>query len=119
MAKHNEYGIIGEEIAVSYLLKAGYRILERNWRIGHREIDIICEEPNSSYLIIVEVKSRFNRRERIDELIDYRKSINLRSAADAYVRIRNIHRELRFDLITITGENSEIEHIKEIITILD
>jgi len=56
MASHNELGEKGEEIAAGHLLKNGYAILERNWRFGKEEIDIIASQDDE--LIIVEVKTR-------------------------------------------------------------
>lgn len=119
MAKHNFFGQQGEEQAAAFLLERGYRILSRNWRIGHLELDIICEEPNCNCLIIVEVKSRWNRRERKDELITSQKRRNLLIAADAYLKTYKINQEVRFDLIIFSGEDNHIEYIKEIITIID
>jgi putative endonuclease len=58
MAQHNELGKLGEEIAVRYLLEQGYKILERNWRNQHKEIDIIAMDGEE--LVIVEVKARMN-----------------------------------------------------------
>ena len=46
----------GEEEASSYLARLGHRILARNWRNGHLELDIITLLGNE--LHIVEVKSR-------------------------------------------------------------
>ena len=40
MAQHNDFGAQGEDIAIDYLRRKGYVILDRNWRSGHREIDI-------------------------------------------------------------------------------
>ena len=36
-------GFAGEDMAANLLLQKGYRILERNWRCGHLEVDIIAE----------------------------------------------------------------------------
>lgn len=52
MAEHLDYGKMGEERAVEYLRKKGYMILERNWRLRHKEIDIVCTD--GEFLIIVE-----------------------------------------------------------------
>ena len=38
----SSYGKEGEEIAVSYLISKGYQIIERNWRFGKEEVDIIA-----------------------------------------------------------------------------
>jgi putative endonuclease len=46
MAESNELGRQGEEIAVAYLLKQGYIILEKNWRAGRNEIDIIAKDKD-------------------------------------------------------------------------
>ena len=51
-------GLKGEEIAVNYLKKLGYQILERNFRIQGGEIDIIAKDKN--YLVFIEVKTRYN-----------------------------------------------------------
>ena len=42
MIDPHELGKIGEDLAVEYLQDKGYQILERNWRSGHKEIDIIA-----------------------------------------------------------------------------
>ena len=42
MAAHNDLGRKGEEKAVEYLVREGYVVLERNWRLKHRELDVIC-----------------------------------------------------------------------------
>ena len=49
-------GFAGEDMAANLLRQKGYRILERNWRCGHLEVDIIAETDD--YLVIVEVKTR-------------------------------------------------------------
>lgn len=48
-------GITGEEKARDFLIKNGYSILDRNFRIREGEIDIIAEKQN--FLVFVEVKS--------------------------------------------------------------
>ena len=55
MAKHNEIGIIGENLAATFLMKQGFSILERNYRVRVGEIDIIAQKDN--VLHFVEVKS--------------------------------------------------------------
>ncbi|MBP5136262.1 MAG: YraN family protein [Paludibacteraceae bacterium] len=42
MAKHNELGAKGEELAKQLLVGKGYQILHTNWRYKHEEIDIIA-----------------------------------------------------------------------------
>ena len=53
MGKSNQKkGNAGEELAVEMLAQKGFRILHRNWRFSHKEIDIVCLHNN--YLVIVE-----------------------------------------------------------------
>jgi len=49
-------GDMGEGAAARYLESRGYRILERNWRRGRLELDIICRDKDT--LVFVEVKTR-------------------------------------------------------------
>ena len=49
----------GEQIACEYLMREGYRIVERDWKYGQRDIDIVAIE-NDVY-IFVEVKTRRKR----------------------------------------------------------
>ena len=54
--KSSDIGKIGEELVCRYLIKRGYNIISRNYRIKGGEIDIIAE--NGDYLAFVEVKTR-------------------------------------------------------------
>ena len=58
MALHNETGKWGEQLACEYLMHEGYRIVERDWKCGKRDIDIVAIE-NDVY-VFVEVKTRRN-----------------------------------------------------------
>jgi len=56
MAQHNELGKKGEQIAVDYLVKNNYDIIERNYRFDKAEVDIIAKK--NQILAIIEVKTR-------------------------------------------------------------
>lgn len=100
--RHTETGRWGEEVAAAYLRGKGYIILERDWRSGHRDIDIIARLDN--VIVFVEVKTRsytdFNSPE---QAIDYAKKGNLRNAISHYVKARNIDSPYRFDIVTVVG----------------
>lgn len=55
MAEHNEIGKIGENIGVSFLVKHGFSVVERNYRTKYGEIDIVALKANK--LRFVEVKA--------------------------------------------------------------
>lgn len=113
MARHNETGKWGEDLAADYLAAKGYAIAERNWRAGHYEIDIVAYY--GSRIIFVEVKTRSNVEDDPLEAIDRNKALRLVRAAIAYVNTFDIDHEIQFDIIAINGypDNYRIEHIPD------
>lgn len=113
MGKHNEFGKLGEQIAVDFLLKKGYKILQKNYRYQKAEIDVIAEKD--SIVSVVEVKSRTGDfLETVSKTINQRKINLIVMAANQYILDRNLDVELRFDIILIRkkGATFEIEHTK-------
>jgi putative endonuclease len=102
----------GEKIAVGYLKKEGYQILECNWRYDHKEIDIIAQQGDE--IVIVEVKTREGDYfEEPWEAVSTRKIRNLVEVADAWLNQRKIDLETRFDVISIIFSddvNYELTH---------
>ena len=114
MAKHLDLGKKGEDLAVHYLEERGFKILERNWRFRHKEVDIIARE--GSFLVIVEVKTRSTSAFGFpDESINDAKVDLLADAAEQYLEEKDIDLELRFDIISITmkGDIPSIYHVRE------
>lgn len=114
MAEHNQIGQKGEELAVNYLSKKGYQIVECNWRFQKAEIDIIAIYNNQ--LIVVEVKTRTSEEfESPKEAVTISKQKNIVKAADAYIQERDIDLECRFDVISvlIVANQTDIEHIED------
>lgn len=58
MAQHNELGKWGEDLAARMLEDKGYRIIARDWRDGHKDLDIVAIDDG--WLVVVEVKTRRN-----------------------------------------------------------
>ncbi len=116
MAAHNELGKWGENLAAAYLQKKGYEILERDWKSGHHDLDIIARDEDT--LVIIEVKTRRNRLfGNPEEAIDYRKCQSLLSATNHYVKSHYIKAPIRFDIMSIVGtigSTPEIDHIKDV-----
>lgn len=114
MAEHTDLGKKGEEIAAIYLSGKGYKIIERNWRTGKDEIDIIASKDN--FLIIVEVKTRSsNLFGEPEESVDDKKQRFLIRAADEYVNQKEVDNEIRFDIISVIIEDNKhtIRHIED------
>lgn len=114
MAEHNQLGKKGEDLAVAYLEAKEYKILERNWRFGKGEVDVIC--THAAYVVIVEVKTRstgfFGPPE---EAVNKKKQRFLIRAADAYVNEKDLQLEVRYDIVSIilSAETHSIKHIED------
>lgn len=114
MAEHNELGKLGEELAVEFLQKNGYDILETNWVFQKAEIDIIAQKEN--ILAIVEVKTRSTVYFGLPQDFVKPKKIQLLvKAVNEYVISNELDVEIRFDIIAIhkEGKNYKIEHIED------
>ncbi len=114
MAAHNELGKWGEQVAARYLAQKGYRLLARNWKDGHRDLDIVAAD--GSTLVVVEVKTRRNNVfNEPEEAVDWRKVRSLSLAAGKYVKIHGIDADIRFDIVAVTGtddDNCRVNHIE-------
>jgi len=115
MATHNDLGYWGEQKAAEYLEHKGMRILERNWRDGHRDIDIVAVDADM--LVIVEVKTRRNNVFcEPAAAVDRSKIRSICTAANKYVKMKCIDMPVRFDIVTITGTDGSgcsIDHIED------
>ena len=115
MAAHNDLGKWGEHKVEEFLRTRGYRIVERNWRYGHRDIDIVAAKDD--VLVIVEVKTRRNNLfTEPEDAVDWQKIRSLSVAANAFVKRYRIDMEVRFDVITVIGDiegECQINHIED------
>ena len=113
MAKHNEIGNLGENLAVAYLEKENFLILHRNWRFSRAEIDIVAKEDD--VLIFVEVKTRTNISfGKPESFVTAKKENFMFEAANVYMEKFNHDWEIRFDIISITFDKQMIPDIKHI-----
>lgn len=116
MASHNVLGKWGEELAAEYLQRKGYSIIDRDWKSGRRDIDIVATDDDT--VVFVEVKTRHDSLfGPPEESVDYRKRENLRLAINHYVKCHNVSLPIRFDIISIIGSlghETEIEHFEDV-----
>lgn len=114
MAEHNYLGKEGERMAVDFLQKSGYNILEKNYRFQKNEVDIIAQKDN--LLVAVEVKTRstpefgdpheFVRPKQIQSLV---------KVVDHFIVENDLDLEVRFDIIAIVKNKRgiRIEHLED------
>lgn len=104
-----EFGKKSESLATQEYVRRGYAILERNWRLGKIEIDIIAQKED--VVAIVEVKARRTTEEDALSAVGYDKRKRMIRAADYYLRSLPGNCQYRFDIVACTGtlENIQIE----------
>ena len=115
MDQRKETGHRGEDEACALLISLGHSILERNWRHGHKEVDIISLAGNE--LHVVEVKSKTAPVVADPVLsVGRAKQDYLAKAAAAY--LHSVQRqqlphnlEVIFDVVSVVFDNGQA-HIK-------
>lgn len=118
------HGVWGESVAVEYLRRGGYEIIDRNTRPVARderlEIDIVAWDRAKDAMVFVEVKqhadmSPYSRRLRS---IDRRKRRNLLRACNAWRRVNRWHGAFRFDVVEVYGVpgggRPVVDHIQDV-----
>ena len=111
---NQEIGKLGEDAAANLLIEKGYKIVERNYRIGHLEVDIIALKGD--VVAFVEVKTRaVNYLVAPQKAVNYQKQKYIVSDANGYMRRFRLTEEARLDVITVLHKNGvvmEVEHIE-------
>jgi putative endonuclease len=107
-------GEAGERIAEVWLVQRGWRILERRFRNGHRDLDLVAEQGGT--IAFVEVKTRQgNEFGHPIEAVDWRKQRELgRSAAVWIARHGRAEQMFRFDVVgvLIKGGSVRVRHVE-------
>lgn len=115
MAQHNELGKWGEEQAAAFLKSKGYTICDRNWRDGHRDLDIVALNEDQTTMVFVEVKTRTSAElQEPETAVDKKKIRSIANAAHRYLKQSDADYDVRFDIISVTGtdhSNVKIDHI--------
>ncbi len=108
--RRNILGQRGEDLAAAYLLDAGYRIVERNYRNHYGEIDIIAHSPaqKTKTLVFVEVKTRKNTLfSHPCEAVTTKKQTQISMVALEYLEKNNLtETAARFDVVAIIWPNA-------------
>ena len=99
----------GESEAESYLIKMGYRILDRNYHTPLGEIDIIALD--SDVLVFIEVKTRTSDKYGSGfAAVTYQKQVRMAKAALLYItKKQDDFPAYRFDVVSILKKNNETD----------
>ena len=114
MAIRKKIGDKGEDFAVNFLYANGFDVLQKNYRFGRGEVDIIAQKGN--VLIFVEVKTRKNISYGYPEtFLSEQQQERIHLAAEEYLFQETWHGEVRFDIVAILWDGKEpiIEHFED------
>ena len=118
MAQHNDVGKWGERYALDVLDREGYILVETDWRPprGHRDLDIIAYTPDRRVMVFIEVKTRSRKHDiQPEDAVDRKKILNLQHAANQYIKMFNVKEEIRFDIISIIGDENSVKRYEHIV----
>lgn len=109
------FGEIGERVAERWLRRQGFRVLQRRYRNGHRDIDLVAERDG--IIVFVEVKAR--RDDRFGgplEAVNWRKRRELERSARVWIdRHGRPDEAYRFDVIgvIVEGDRVRVRHVQD------
>jgi|SRR5579872_7248443 len=114
-AARRVFGELGERIAERWLRRHGWRVVQRRFRSGHRDIDLIVEREGT--VVFVEVKAR-RGTEFGDpvEAVNWRKQKELVRSASVWIdRHGRSTDSYRFDVIgvLVEGERVRVRHVPD------
>ena len=103
----SKLGELGEQMACDFLMSRGHQVLDRNWRAGHLEIDIVSEGPDG--LHFVEVKTRKAPvTTAVSDQVTLIKQKRISAAALRYLNAKHLNgQEVFFDIVSVTVEQDE------------
>ncbi|AFV11257.1 endonuclease [Thermacetogenium phaeum DSM 12270] len=114
MGSARSVGLRGEELALSFLSRLGYHLLEKNYRCRLGEIDLIMKDGQN--LVFIEVKTRRSDSYGApQEAVGPLKQAKIRKLARYYLMTKGIReQQVRFDVVAIRfgGGKYHIEHLK-------
>jgi putative endonuclease len=118
-AARQAFGELGERIAERWLRERGWRVMQRRFRTGHRDIDLVVEREG--VVAFVEVKAR--RGDEFGdpvEAVDWRKQRELGRSAKVWISRHGRREEAyRFDVvgILVDGSRVRVRHIENAFTL--
>ena len=109
-------GVKGEDLAVRYLKKKGFKVIQRNYHCPLGEIDLIAREGDT--LVFIEIKARSSSEYGLpQDAVDRFKQKKIIQAAKTYLAEHHLTEDIpaRFDVVAIhlTPAGPDIELIKD------
>jgi len=112
-AARQAFGELGERIAERWLMRQGWRVLQRRFRAGHRDIDLVVEREGT--IAFVEVKARRGAQFGDPvEAVNWNKQKQLVRSASVWIdRHGRPEESYRFDVVgvLVQGDRVRVRHV--------
>lgn len=115
----SQFGAYAEQLAVNFLTKRGYQLLERNYRKPWGELDVIAEKDN--VIVFIEVKANWQAQAGFEPELraDWRKRQKVLRTARTYLLQKHLgEREWQIDIISVIlnqpQQTANIRHYRNI-----
>jgi putative endonuclease len=107
-------GAAAETAAAAFLERAGLRVVERNVRFRHGEIDLVCRDGD--ILVFVEVKCRQTRwGDDPAAAVSGLKQWRLTRLARHYLKWRRLGEpRCRFDVVAVTADGADVRAVRHL-----
>ena len=105
----------GEELAAQHLARAGWTVTHRNFRLGHREIDLVARRGEVVAFVEVKTRSGLGYGHPL-EAITAKKRREIAQVAGAWIeRFGSVDDVYRFDAVAVLvrGGEPEVEHVED------
>lgn len=101
MALHNELGKHGEELAIKWLVDNGYKILQRNWKWGQNEVDVIATK--GKFLNFIEIKTRNQGSYgHPEDSVNRQKFKSMQRVANGFLTLNPNYPWIEYQILSIT-----------------
>ncbi|HTI10016.1 MAG TPA: YraN family protein [Puia sp.] len=101
MVKHQYFGKKGEDLAAEWLTGKGYEILDRNWRHGRYEVDIVARYQDVYHFIEVKTGNE-NEFGHPEERVSKNKIRNMMQGGVAWLYEHPGPKRPQYDVLAIT-----------------
>ena len=116
MARSHRFGVEGEALAAEHLEREGWRVVARNYRFGHREIDLVARRGRVVAFVEVKARARLRWGHPL-AAIDARKRAEIERVARVWLdRHGRRGDEFRFDAIAVYRSDDgtlRVEHVPD------
>lgn len=103
----SKIGQAGEQMACDFLETQGHQILDRNWRTGHLELDIISEAPDGLHFVEVKARTAPVTTTVLDQ-VNVVKQKRISAAAGQYLNKKHMEgKEVFFDVVSVLFDGDE------------